>query len=362
MLDRVERAVPFTGPPLVATGDPVLTEQLQRLCAAAAVTPHVVSLAGDTRVHWRQAACILVGDDLAGDVAALALPRRSDVILVAMGPETAATWQRGVALRADNVAVLPDAERWLVDRLSDCLDAGVATCLTLGLIGARGGAGASTLAAAVAMAASRREVRTLLVDADPLAGGVELVLGCEDADGLRWPQVAAIQGRVSSAALRSALPRAGEVAVLSWDRSAGSGVDAATMLSILSAGRRGSDLLVVDLPRRLDDAAGAAVTTCDVLVLVTTGDVRAAASADLLLALLRNQCPDTRLVVRSRATADLGAETLSQTLHVPLLATIPTKRAVERAIDDGLGPPGRGQLHRQCESILAQLGVTGPSR
>lgn len=362
MLNRVERAVALTGPPLVVTSDPMLTEQLQRLCAAAAVTPDVVSLPGDARGGWRRAACILVGDDLSGEVAALALPRRSDVVLVTPGPETAATWQRGVELRADRVVVLPDADRWLVDWLSDCLDAGVASCLTLGVIGASGGAGASTLAAAVAMAAAQRGVHTMLVDADPLAGGVELVLGCEDADGLRWPEVASTQGRVSSAALRSALPRAGDVAVLSWDRSEAAGVDAATMRSILSAGRRGSDLLIVDLPRRLDDAASAAATTCDVLVVVTTGNVRAAASAARLLARLRNQCPDIRLVVRSRTAADLSAETLSQTLQVPLLATVPTKRAVERSIDEGLGPPSRGPLHRQCESILDQLGVTSASR
>ncbi len=362
MLDRVERAVALTGPPLVVTSDPLLIEQLQRLCAATATTPDVVTEAGDARGGWRRAACVLVGDDLAGEVAALALPRRGDVVLVTPGPETAATWQRGVALRADHVAVLPEAERWLIDRLSDCLDAGVASCLTVGVIGARGGAGASTLAVAVAMAASRRSVPTLLVDADPLAGGVELVLGCEDADGLRWPQVASTQGRVGSAALRSALPRAGNVAVLSWDRSGALGVDAATMRSILAAGRRGSDLLVIDLPRGLDDAGSAAVTTCDVLVVVVTGDVRAAASAHRLVALLRTQCPDIRLVVRTRAAVDLSAETLSETLQVPLLATIRTERSVERSIDAGLGPPSRGRLHRQCESILAQLGVTGASR
>lgn len=66
MLDRVERAVALTGPPLVVTSDPLLTEQLQRLCAATATTPDVVTEAGNARGGWRQAACVLVGDDLAG--------------------------------------------------------------------------------------------------------------------------------------------------------------------------------------------------------------------------------------------------------------------------------------------------------
>lgn len=355
----MERAVTLTGPPLIVTRDPVLTEQLLRLCAAAAVTPQVVSEADGAPRGWRGAACVLIGEDLAGDVVGLGLPRRSDVVLVAAGPDSAATWQHGVALRADHVAVLPDAEGWLVDRLSDSVDSSMTACLTVGAIGARGGAGASTLTAALGAAAAGLGIRTMLIDADPLSGGVELVIGCEDVDGLRWPQVGSTHGRVSSAALRAALPTVGDLAVLSWDRVSDVSVDPATMQSIVSAGRRGSDLVVIDLPRRLDDAASAALTACDLLVVVTTAEVRAVASAGRLLRTLRAQCPDIRLVVRSRAGVDVGAETLSEALQVPLLATIPTKRAVERSIDDGLGPPSRGRLHARCVSILEQLGLTG---
>lgn len=357
MLDSMERVRTPTGPPLIVTRDPVLTEQLLRLCAAAAVTPEVVSDVRDARRGWRHAACVLVGDDLSGDVAAIGLPKRSEVVLVSSGPDSVATWQHGVELRADHVAMLPDAEGWLVDRLSDCLETSVTSCLTVGVMSACGGAGASTLAAALAAVASRRRVRTMLIDADPLSGGVELAVGCEDVDGLRWPQVASTHGRVSAAALRAALPKTGDLAVLSWDRGGDVSVDAATMLSILSAARRGSDLVVVDLPRRLDDAASAALTSCDVLVVVTTSGVRATAGAGRLLTLLRSQCSDIRLVVRSRARADLDAETLSETLRVPLLATIPTKRAVERSIEEGLGPPSRGQFHERCGWMLEQIGV-----
>lgn len=362
MLDTMERVVTLSGPPLIVTRDLSRAEQLLRLCAAAAVTPDVVNQARDARRGWRQAACVLVGDDIADDVAALGLPRRTDVILVASGPDSAQTWQRGLALRADHVVMLPEAESWLIDRLSDYLDASVTACLTLGVIGARGGAGASTLTAALAVAASRRGILTMLIDADPLSGGVELVLGCEDVDGLRWPQVASTHGRVSSAALRAALPKVGDLSVLSWDRGCDVGVDAATMHSILSAGRRGSDLVVVDLPRHLDEPTSAALATCDLLLVVTTTDVRAVASAGRLLALLRTECAGIRLVVRSRTASDLDAETLSKTLQVPLLATIPTKRAVERSIDEGLGPPRRGQLHRRCTSILDEIGPIGGQR
>jgi secretion/DNA translocation related CpaE-like protein len=332
------------------------------LCAAAGSTPELVGGAEGARVGWRRAACVLVGDDLADEVAALNLARRSDVVLVAVAPGSARLWQCGVALHADDVVTLPDADSWLVGRLSDCLDASSASCLTVGITGARGGAGATTLAAALATTAARQGISSLLIDADPLSGGIDLVLGCEDVDGLHWPQVASTHGRVSSTALRAALPKVGDLAVLSWDRGADLSVDSTTMSSILSAGRRGSELIVVDLPRYVDDPIRAALMACDVIVVITTADVRGAAAASRLLGVLRPQCPDVRLVVRHRGGFDLGGEALSEALQVTLLETIPTKRAVERSIDEGFGPPRTGQLQGRCVDILEKIGLTGAPR
>ncbi len=72
--------------------------------------------------------------------------------------------------------------------------------------GGRGGAGASVLAGGLAVTAARRGLRTLLIDADPLGGGVDLVLGWESLDGLRWPSLSQASGRVQPAALVDALP------------------------------------------------------------------------------------------------------------------------------------------------------------
>ena len=55
------------------------------------------------------------------------------------------------------------------------------------VVGGCGGAGASVLAAALAVTAVRHGGRALLVDCDPLGGGLDLVLGAEHVAGLRWP-------------------------------------------------------------------------------------------------------------------------------------------------------------------------------
>ena len=62
------------------------------------------------------------------------------------------------------------------------------------VVGGRGGAGATTLACALAVTAARAGRRVLLVDGDPLGGGIDLVFGGEGDRGLRWPDLEAARG------------------------------------------------------------------------------------------------------------------------------------------------------------------------
>ena len=169
-------------------------------------------------------------------------------------------WQRALDVGAEHVAVLPEAEPWLMSRLADSLGAGGPRGVVVGVVGGRGGAGASTLAAALAVVAMSRGTQTLLLDADPFGGGVDLMFGGEHAAGLRWPDIADARGRLAGDELLEAVPCLGDLAVLSWDRGDPIEVRPAAMSSVLAAARRVCGLVVVDLPRRLDDAARVAVT------------------------------------------------------------------------------------------------------
>jgi secretion/DNA translocation related CpaE-like protein len=344
--------------PVVATADPDLLAQLMRLCAAASVTPDVIEQPEHLRAAWRAAPLVVVGADLADDIAPLQLERRAGVVLAADGVESTALWRRGVALGAEQVITLPQAQGWLVERLTEAAEDPGPSGTAVAVIGARGGAGASTLAAGLALRAAARGERVLLIDADPLGGGIELLLGSEGRPGLRWPEVAATQGRVSASALRKALPRHDDVAVLSWDRgamSASAAISAGAMRSVLAAARRGSDLVVVDLPRRLDDAATEALVNAAMLLLVCTTDVRSVASAGQMLASLRLLCGDVRVVVREFRTSDVGAERVAASLHLPLAGVLPTMRGVERGINEGIGPLVRGRLGARCDRLLRAL-------
>ena len=337
--------------PLIVTVDQDLLDQLLRLCAAASVTPDVLGEAVRARQPWARASAVLVGDDQAVAVARLGLARRDHVVLVSQARDPAPLWPLAVELRADDVAVLPAGQARLIERLSDLAD-GAATAATVGVIGGCGGAGSSTLAAGLAMTAAKEGLRALLVDADPRGGGVELTVGCEDSPGLRWPEVAAAGGRVSASAFRAALPSLGALSVLSWDRAEAEQTDPPTMRAMVSAAQRCSDIVVVDLPRWLDDAASEALLLCDVLVLVATSDVRGVASARGTIDTLRRHCGDIRLVVRALPASDLAAATVAETLGLPLAGVVRTERGVARAVNDGLGPLGHGRLERTCRTVI----------
>src|SRR5206468_12738403 len=117
--------------------------------------------------------------------------------------------------------------------------------------------------------------RALLVDADPLGGGADLALGWEALDGLRWSALSNMDGQ----GLVGALPRQGELAVLSWDRADELTVPVEAMSAALDAGRVERDLVVVDLPRRVDDATVLALAAADRALLVVPAELRACAAA-----------------------------------------------------------------------------------
>lgn len=158
------------GRPLIVTEDAQLLDDLLRLCAAAGATPEVHHGVPERGGGWEAAPLVLVGDDAARRVRGAA--RRRGVVLVGRDQDDSEVWKRAVQIVADHVLMLPDGEQWLVDRIADVAEGVGRPALTVGVVGGRGGAGASTLACALAVTSAREGMRTLLVDADPDEGPV----------------------------------------------------------------------------------------------------------------------------------------------------------------------------------------------
>ena len=132
-----------------------------------------------------------------------------------------------------------------------------------------GWGGASVFAVALAQTADE----ALLIDLDPFGGGIDLLVGSESATGLRWPDLSVLGGRLNWTAVRDAPPRQHRVSVLSAARHPCE-IDPEPVGAIVDAGRRGGATVVCDVPRRMDDTTACALDRADLVVAITTSDVR----------------------------------------------------------------------------------------
>lgn len=345
--------------PLVVTEDDELLDDLLRLCAAAGATPEVGH--GCSPAHWEKAPLVLVGDDCAPGLRGV--PRRPGVLLIGRDLDDAGIWRRAVGLGADHVLFLPDAETWLVDRIADVAEGAGTPALTVGVVGGRGGAGASTLACALAVSAARAGRRTMLIDGDPLGGGLDVLLGGESTEGLRWPAFVESRGRVGAGALEEALPELHSLRLLSWDRGETTAVPPTAMRSVLAAARRRGGVVVVDLPRRDDEATTEALAQLDLGLLVVPAELPAVAAAQRVTAALRMALRDLRVVVRAAHTARLGDEEIAGLLGLPLAGRLPTDSELPALIAAGKPPGGvaHGSLARFCSEFWARALPSGGS-
>ncbi|WP_033822949.1 septum site-determining protein Ssd [Kitasatospora sp. MBT63] len=343
---------PTPSGPLIVTEDEALAEHLVRICAAAGTEPHLLSAAPPPRHLWEGAPLVMVGDDLAERCAGLT--RRSGVLLLGLDLDDGDIWVRAVQLGAEHVLFLPDAQTWLLDRIADAAEGVGPPALTVAVLGGRGGAGASTLACALAVTAARAGHRTMLIDADPLGGGLDVMLGAEQAGGLRWPDLAGSRGRVSGAELAGALPELHRLTTLSWDRSDLLSIPPEAMRSVLAAARRRGGLVVLDLPRHLDAAAGQALEQADTGLLVIPAELRAMAAADRVAAAARMRLSDLRAVVRVPGPVGLAGREIAKGLRLRLAGELPLEPGLTVDVERGAPPGSRehGPLARFCSSFL----------
>ncbi|MFI6337801.1 septum site-determining protein Ssd [Streptomyces sp. NPDC050535] len=344
------------GGPLIVTEDAVLLDDLLRLCAAAGARPEVHHGVPDRRGSWESAPLVLVGDDAARRVRGAV--RRRGVVLVGRDQDDSGVWRRAVEIGADHVLMLPDGEQWLVDRIADVAEGVGRPALTVGVLGGRGGAGASTLACALAVTSAREGRRTLLVDADPLGGGLDVLLGGEATEGLRWPAFAASRGRVGGGALEESLPELHALRVLSWDRGDSVAIPPQAVRAVLAAARRRGGAVVVDLPRRIDEGVAEALAQLDLGVLVVPADLRAIAAAGRVASSVGMVLRDLRVAVRGPYAPGLDDREVARLLGLPLVGEVPA----EPPLLDGGVPPGgfaRGPLARFCSAFWQRVPVEG---
>lgn len=340
-------------------------EEVLRLAAAAGCELELCLDPGAARLPWGSSPLVLLDDRAAQGCVAAGLPRRPGVVVLGEGPAGDEPWRSAVAVGAEHVVSLPEGERFLVHLLGEQQEIAGGVGSVLAVLGGRGGAGASVLAAAVATAAVADARRCLLVDCDRLGGGLDLVLGAEDRAGLRWSGVALTGGRVAVGALREALPSAdsrGLLTVLSCGRQ-DSAPSAEAVAAVVDAGARGGEVVVCDLPRAPGPVTAAVLDRADLAVLVVPAEVRACAAAAALVQALQAHGRGLQLVVRGPAPGGLRAVDVGQALGLPLLTAMRPQRGLSAALEQGgLREARRSPLFGAARQVLAALDSAGGRR
>ena len=365
--------------PLLVTADGLLRENVERVAAAGGVTVTVRFDVAGLRAAWNRAPIVLVGADLADAVARLELPRRVGVILVSQAwfdptqhgaPGQSAgtveqptqrlpadTWRAAVAIGAEHVTVLPAGDAWLAETFADCSEERGSRGVVLTVIGGRGGAGASTLATVLALRATAGGAETMLIDADPLGGGLDLLCGCEDVRGTRWSALLDRRGRIDAVALTQAVPRVESMGVLACERDGPTELPLEAMRAVLAAARRACDVSVVDLPRAVSPACAEALGHSARTFLVAPAEIRATASAARVLALISPYATDVALVVRGPSPAGLAADAIADALELPLAGYLKSEPGLASALESGAlpGRHRRSPLARLADAIIGDL-------
>ena len=288
------------------------------------------------------------------------MPRRDGVFVV--GAQTSPQlWTSAVDVGAQQVCVLPEQEPELVRQLAEAVDAGPAGSRcgrVIAVMAGRGGAGASMFSAALALCAGD----ALLVDVDPFGGGIDLLLGAERDPGLRWPDVHVQSGRLGWPALRAVLPRRRDLSILSGSRVFHE-IEPGAVTAVVDAGRRGGVSVICDLPRGLTPAALAGLHSADLVVVMTSCDVRAVAATAATVTVLRTLNPAIGLVVRGPSPGGLLAREAAAAAAAPLLAAMrPEPRLAQQLEHGGLRLRNRSPLAHAAREVLDAAIRSAPGR
>nr|WP_141269299.1 septum site-determining protein Ssd [Kocuria varians] len=306
----------------LVSSSPELREAVEAVCIGVGVP---LTVADDAAGAGASSSDLLLVDAAVGGQA---VPRGAVVVALADQPEA---WETAARHAASAVVVLPHAAAWLAELISRSATPEVAVALgrVYGVVGATGGVGATTLACWLAAHVAAAGTATALIDGDPLGAGVDLALGEEAVDGLRWPELNQFSGAVAADQLWTAMPRVDELRYLSWDRH-GSHATTVPAATVVAALRGAAAVQVVDLSRAdLERQA----RWCDAVVVVTPRTVRGVLAAEHTAR--RCGAVPAVTVLAGVDVADLEPRVLAESVGVPCVATIAFDPRVPEHLDAG---------------------------
>lgn len=340
--------------PVLATADPIVIDHVRSLAAAGNTEVELVNSLLTLGSCWSGDRLLLLGSDFIE--AAQALGKRRNMAVVTWQFDTQAAipadlWQRALIIGAEHVVALPQADDWLAERLTPAAVVPGKSARVLAIGGVCGGAGASTCAVGISVAAQQAGHGVLLVDADLSGGGLDLLLGAEAQPGVRWPELALTSGRMSAETLIPALPTPHGISLISASRDSQASPTSAAWLSILECAAHTFDVVVIDLGRNelpQDVRTFLNQLNTPVWWMVPTR-IRAVAAASAVLERASTSWGNQEIIVR-KVDRSMNVNDVGRALGKSVYASIAEDAKVMTAAEQGL--LAKGTFAKTCDQLF----------
>jgi len=228
--------------------------------------------------------------------------------------------------------------------------------------GARGGAGTTFLATHLAAACAGSGARTCLADCDPGYADVAAALGVPPNGPARTiSDLVPVFDELTVQHVDDVLyehPRGFRVLLGPADPTEADAIEPAHVAAAIGVLAGHHDVLVLDVPRSMDDVARSALGAADHVLLVVTLDVLAFRDAKRAMAFLASLGVDgrVRLIVNRAARSEVIPEDCERVFGLPPSAVLPEDRAVPTAQNRGELLSGRRHLlTRRLDRLAREL-------
>jgi pilus assembly protein CpaE len=232
----------------------------------------------------------------------------------------------------------------------------------IAVYGARGGVGATFVATHLAAALARHGRRCVLIDLDVVFADTSAAVGVPADESLRTiGDLVPLGEEVAPPHVDEVLwrhPSGFDVLLAPGDEVEAAGVRGSLLRATVAATRQLCDVVVLHVPRALDEIARAGLELADRVLIVLGLDV--ASFRDAKRVIEAASIGDRAAFVVNRARrSEITASDVERVFGAPALAVIPTDRAAAAARDRGRLLPMRGRVGRSIDRLARRLSEDG---
>jgi hypothetical protein len=159
-------------------------------------------------------------------------------------------------------------------------------------------------------------------------------MGCEQAPGMRWADIASVQGSVNGGELFDSLIVSQGIHVLAPKRGQFD-IHTSHILTTIETLTSACDVVLIDAPRMTEELTQSLGVLSDDLLLVMPTTVQASS----LVTAVKDRFTDIRcgLVVRQVPGSGLTPIGVAQAVDIPLRVALPTDARIVEQVEQGLG-------------------------